>query len=180
MQSNKFKLPLSSAPRVLTDVCAVEQPAVSSSCLQSDETSKSNLDTVFAVEDRSACASMNGKVPATPVKGIYPIRNDDGLPTESDDIQSTPAKLALTPIRLMAATPALQPPKRCYMTPNDESTTSSVDKLARRPPRTRSLKFDTPVKNKNVEDEGPDVDGTPVDNDFDILSEDLLQSVCLS
>ncbi|CAB4321744.1 unnamed protein product [Prunus armeniaca] len=76
----------------------------------------------------------------------------------------------------MADTPALHRPKRCYMSPDDNST-SSPNKLVRLPPRSRSLKFDTPVKNKNVEDEVPDMGCTSIDNDsLDILPEDLLQS----
>ncbi|CAB4291433.1 unnamed protein product [Prunus armeniaca] len=64
----------------------------------------------------------------------------------------------------MADTPALHRPKRCYMSPDDNST-SSPNKLVRLPPRSRSLKFDTPVKNKNVEDEVPDMGCTSIDND---------------
>ncbi|VVA30627.1 PREDICTED: CDT1 [Prunus dulcis] len=125
----------------------------------------------------STAASSYGQVPATPTKEIGLIENDNGLPTKSACIQSTPAKLASTPARLMTVTPALHPPKRCYMSPDDNST-SSPEKLVRRPPRSRSLKFDTPVKNKKVEDEALDMDGASFDNCFsDILPEDLLQSL---
>ncbi|CAL8178264.1 unnamed protein product [Prunus armeniaca] len=178
IQSDTGKLPLSlSSGDILTDVHTVEQPAVSTSCLQGDEVPESNLNTVCSVGERSTCASLYGQVPVTPTKGIDPIENDGSLPTQSDSIQSTPAKLASTPARLMADTPALHRPKRCYMSPDDNST-SSPNKLVRRPPRSRSLKFDTPVKNKNVEDEVPDMGGASIDNDsLDILPEDLLQSL---
>ncbi|KAM1044579.1 hypothetical protein ACFX2J_035487 [Malus domestica] len=151
MRSDTVKLPLSS--------------------FQGDEISETKLDT--------ACASLCGQLPVTPTKGIDAVENDDDLPTKSASIESTPAKLASTPGRLRAETPALQPPKRCYMSPDDNAT-SSPNKLARRPPSTRSLKFDTPVKNKKVEDEVPDRSGASNDSDIhDILPMDLLQSVCL-
>ncbi|PQQ20649.1 CDT1-like protein a chloroplastic isoform X1 [Prunus yedoensis var. nudiflora] len=135
MQSDTGKLPLSSSPGdILTDVHTVEQPAMSTSCLQGDEVSESNVNTVCSVGERSTCASLyNGQVLVTPTKGIDPIENDDCLPIQSDSIQSTPAELASTPARLMADTPALHRPKRCYMSPYDNSS-SSPNKLVRRPP----------------------------------------------
>ncbi|PQQ17581.1 CDT1-like protein a chloroplastic isoform X1 [Prunus yedoensis var. nudiflora] len=134
MQSDTGKLPLSSSPGdILTDVHPVEQPAMSTSCLQGHEVPESNFNTVCSVGERSTCASLYGQVLVTPTKGIDPIENDDCLPIQSDSIQSTPAKLASTPARLMADTPALHRPKRCYMSPDDNST-SSPNKLVRRPP----------------------------------------------
>lgn len=134
------------------------------------------------------CASLESSSPhpATPSKAIEYTEKKDGslksidamsTPTsrtnkytenkdgslESIDATSTPAKLVSTPIRLMSATPALRSPKRRYMSPDDHSI-SSLNKLARRPPRSRSLKFDTPVKNK--------------DDIFDTLQESTIQSVC--
>ncbi|KAM1107236.1 hypothetical protein ACFX2B_003974 [Malus domestica] len=161
MLSDMVKLPLSSSlGEVLTDA---------KSCLQGDDISEPKLDT--------ACASSCGQVPVTPTKGMDAVENHDDLPTKSASIQSTPAKLASTPARLRTETPALQPPRRCYMSP-DHNSTSSPNKLVRRPPRTRSLKFDTPVKNKNVEDEFPDRSDGSNDNDIhDILPDDLLQSL---
>ncbi|KAL6210683.1 hypothetical protein ACLB2K_015915 [Fragaria x ananassa] len=88
-------------------------------------------------------------------------------------LASTP-KLVSTPARLMSSTPAPQLPKRCFMSPED----SSPNKLVRRPPRTRSLKFDTPVKSRNAEDEVLDMDDASIDKDIlDILPGDLLQSL---
>ncbi|KAL2992161.1 hypothetical protein AAZX31_10G034000 [Glycine max] len=104
----------------------------------------------------SSCAH-----PATPSKTTEYTENKDGS-LKSIDAMSTPAKLVSTPIRLMSATPALRSPKRHYMSPDDHSI-SSLNKLARRPPRSRSLKFDTPVKNK--------------DDIFDTLQESTIQSI---
>ncbi|XP_050147198.1 CDT1-like protein a, chloroplastic [Malus sylvestris] len=149
MRSDTVKLPLSSS--------------------QGDEISEPKLDT--------ACASLRSQVPVTPTESIDAVENDDDLPTKSASIESTPTKLASTPARLRAETPALQPPKRCYMSPDDNAT-SSPNKLAMRPPSNWSLKFDTPVKNKKVEDEVPDRSGTSNDSDIhDILPMDLLQSL---
>lgn len=115
--------------------------------------------------------------PATPSKEIDAMNNENGSPAEIANIHSTPAKHVLTPAGLMNVTPTLYPPKRCYMSPEDDST-SSPNKLIRRPPRSRSLKFDTPIKNGNIGDEMDDTGGVSVDNDvFDILPENILQSV---
>jgi len=115
--------------------------------------------------------------PATPSKELDALDSENGSPTKIVKINSTPAKLASTPARLMNVTPALHPPKRCYMSPEDDST-SSPNKLVRRLPRSRSLKFDTPIKNENIVDEIDGVGGVSLDNDiFDILPENLLQSV---
>ncbi|GMY06218.1 CDT1-like protein b [Fagus crenata] len=115
--------------------------------------------------------------PATPSKELDAMNNENGSPTEIGNINSTPAKLASTPARMMNVTPALHPSKRCYMSPEDDST-SSQNKLVRRPPRSRSLKFDTPIKNKKVDNEVDDMGGVSVDNDvFDILPQKLLQSI---
>ncbi|KAM3004835.1 hypothetical protein FF2_035038 [Malus domestica] len=136
---------------------------------------ESNLNVVCSVEGASTAVSLTGQVPATPTKETSPIESGDDLPTKCASIQSTPAKLASTPARLMSATPALRPPKRCYMSPEDNST-SSPEKMVRYPPRSRSLKFDTPVKNKMVENEVIDMDNASIDNDFtDIPPEDLLK-----
>lgn len=145
--------------------------------------SESNLNTVCSVKEDSIAASSHGQVPATPTKKIDPL-DDDGLPGNITSIQSapgklasTPAKLVSTPARLMSITPAPHPPNRCFMSPED----SSPNKLVRRPPRTRSLKFDTPVKSRNAEYEVLDMDDTAIDKEIlDILPGDLLQSVCLS
>ncbi|KAK9945125.1 hypothetical protein M0R45_010655 [Rubus argutus] len=143
--------------------------------------SESNLNTVCFVKDDSiAASSSHGQVPATPTKMIDPL-DDDGLRENNTSIQSapgtlasTPAKLVSTPARLMSITPAPHPPNRCFMSPED----SSPNKLVRRPPRTRLLKFDTPVKSRNAEYEVLDMDDTAIDKEIlDILPGDLLQSL---
>nr|POF09136.1 cdt1-like protein a, chloroplastic [Quercus suber] len=115
--------------------------------------------------------------PATPSEEIDAMNNENGSPAEIANIHSTPAKHFLTPAGLMNVMPRLYPPKRCYMRPEDDST-SSPNKLIRRPPCSRLLKFDTLIKNGNVGDEMDDTGGVSVDNDvFDILPENILQSI---
>ncbi|KAK7393419.1 hypothetical protein VNO78_21975 [Psophocarpus tetragonolobus] len=131
--------------------------------------------------------------PVTPSKTIKYTENKDDEPLKSTEVLSTPAKLVSTPTRLstevlstpaklvstptrlMSATPALLSTKRLYMSPDDHST-RSLSKLARRPPRSRSLKFDTPLKENVVsEDNAGDLF---IDNDIlDILPENLIQSI---
>ncbi|PPS01761.1 hypothetical protein GOBAR_AA18896 [Gossypium barbadense] len=119
-------------------------------------------------------------LPATPVKEFTPFKMEDESPIKSGCIQSTPVKLASTPSRLMTATPTIQPQKRCYMSPDEVSATSS-NKLVRRTPRTRSLKFDTPMKEEMDVDEVQEMAGKPVDNNKDdilsILPESLRHSI---
>ncbi|XP_027901896.1 CDT1-like protein a, chloroplastic [Vigna unguiculata] len=108
-------------------------------------------------------------------KNVEYIENKDGS-FKRIDAMSTPAKLVSTPIRLMSATPALRSTKRNLMSPDDHPT-SSLNKLARRPPRSRSLVFDTPVKNEDVVNED-NAGGLPIDDDiFDILPGKLIQSI---
>ncbi|KAG8655811.1 hypothetical protein MANES_04G076400v8 [Manihot esculenta] len=115
-------------------------------------------------------------LPATPCKEINSTNYRDNSPKKIESFQSTPAKLASPSSSLMSMTPALHPPKRCYMSP-DDGTTSLADKLTRRPSRTRSLKFETPEK--NVVHELNDIeDVSAVDDDIlNILPESLLQSI---
>ncbi|KAE8692196.1 putative Auxin-induced protein 5NG4 [Hibiscus syriacus] len=118
-------------------------------------------------------------LPATPVKELNPLKTADESPMKAISIDSTPVKLASTPARLMTATPTLQPQKRCYMSPDEVSVTSS-NKLVYRPPRTRSLKFDTPLKEEKLVGEMQEMAGKPVDNDKDdlsILPESLRHSI---
>ncbi|GAV67254.1 CDT1 domain-containing protein [Cephalotus follicularis] len=122
-------------------------------------------------------SSISTCLPATPIKEVSDMKNKDGSPEKIDTILSTPAKLVSTPARLMTATPALHPPKKCYMSPDEDSIISMPNELVRRPPRSRSLKFDTPVKNEKFEDEANEMEGGLVDENDDILPEDLLQSI---
>ncbi|KAL6338193.1 hypothetical protein AAG906_015156 [Vitis piasezkii] len=115
--------------------------------------------------------------PATPLKKTDSTDNQDFCSMKTPDIQVTPAKLAFSPARLMTMTPSLQPPKRCLMSPHDDSS-NSPNKLVRRPARSRSLKFDTPVKGAEIKEEVNEKGSLSVDNDIlDILPENLLESI---
>ncbi|PSS09437.1 CDT1-like protein [Actinidia chinensis var. chinensis] len=118
--------------------------------------------------------------PATPMKERDSMEKEVSSAVGTTTIQGTPAKIALTPVKLMSATPALQPPKRCFMGPlsPDDDSMNSPNKLVRRPLHSRSLKFDSPMKNAKVEDEVDNVGGLSVGNDIlEILPENLLQSI---
>ncbi|XP_058197100.1 CDT1-like protein a, chloroplastic [Rhododendron vialii] len=128
------------------------------------------------------CSSLGASQASVPLSHPHttPLKKRD-LDNEASSvgtatIQGTPAKLVSTPVKLMSATPALRPPKRIYMSPDDYTTTSQ-NKLIRRPLRNRSLKFDSPVKNAEVKDEVNHVGGLSVDEVFDILPENLLKSI---
>ncbi|KAK6940681.1 DNA replication factor Cdt1, C-terminal [Dillenia turbinata] len=111
---------------------------------------------------------------ATPIKKVGST-NIDICPSPGMAVV-TPAKLASSPAEVTSVTPALQPPKRCRMSPVDEPP-NTLDKLVRRPLRTRSLVFDTPVKVRKDGDESNN-GGYSIGNDiFDILPESLLQSI---
>ncbi|RVW24566.1 CDT1-like protein a, chloroplastic [Vitis vinifera] len=95
---------------------------------------------------------------------------------------SSPAHLPLshppaTPLKKTDSTDNQDfPPKRCLMSPHDDST-NSPNKLVRRPARSRSLKFDTPVKGVEIKEEVNEKGSLSVDNDIlDILPENLLES----
>ncbi|TYK24234.1 CDT1-like protein b [Cucumis melo var. makuwa] len=92
---------------------------------------------------------------------------------KANDIDSTPGKLLSTPTQLMTNTPAMPPPKRSSMTPDDDSS-FSTNKLVRRPPRSRSLVFDTPTKEDKNNDE---TDVSLEDDILDVLSSSLVQSI---
>ncbi|CAK7346426.1 unnamed protein product [Dovyalis caffra] len=111
---------------------------------------------------------------ATPSKEKDAMVDGDDSPIKMASVQSTPAKLVLTPSTLISTTPALHPHKRC-MSPYDDDSSSTPDKLVRRPP-SRSLIFVTPVKHANDEEK---VMGDESDDDdiLKILPERLLQSI---
>ncbi|ONH93318.1 hypothetical protein PRUPE_8G225500 [Prunus persica] len=111
------------------------------------ELPKNQQPAIAAYLSQSFQMQSSQEAPATPTKKILPIKDDDGLPRTSASITLTPEKLASTPARLMTLTPALHPPKRCYMSPDDDSI-SSPNKLVKHLPCSRSLKFNTPMKNK--------------------------------
>ncbi|KAI5389915.1 hypothetical protein KIW84_075292 [Lathyrus oleraceus] len=95
---------------------------------------------------RDSTTTPSSIIPATPCKAIE-CTDGKGEPVKSLEPMSTPLGYVSTPSRLMSATPALKPPKRHLMTPEDNSA-RSPDKLVKRPPSSRSsrsLKFDTPM-----------------------------------
>ena len=92
---------------------------------------------------------------------------------KANDIDSTPRKLVSTPTQLMANTPAMPPPKRSFMTPDDNSSLLT-NKLVKRPPRSRSLVFDTST-NKDKDNDETDISLS--DDILDVLSPSLVQSV---
>lgn len=116
--------------------------------------------------------------PATPVKYLNSCKGVDYSSKETAASQGTPSEPVSTPAKLMSHTPVLQTPKRCYMSPDDDCT-QPTNQLMRRPSRSRSLKFDTPVKNAKAEDDLQEEGAcSAVDNDvLDILPENLIQSV---
>lgn len=63
------------------------------------------------------------------------------------------------------------------MSPDDDSAQSPT-KLVRRPSRSRSLKFDTPVKGASIEDDVEESEHLLVSDDIlDVLPHSLIQSV---
>ncbi|KAK7261605.1 hypothetical protein RIF29_27920 [Crotalaria pallida] len=97
-------------------------------------------------------------------------------PSKTVEYTSTPVKLVYTPSRLMTETPAVPQSKKHYMSPDDNSS-SSMNKLVRRPPRSRSLKFDSPRKNKETENEDVANSLSANDDILDILPQILLESI---
>lgn len=142
-----------------------------------DAATHSSVNPVSSSEETTS-SQVFGPTNTTPSKKLSVLKTDKDSPRKKGSLESTPAKMASTPAGLMAVTPALCPPKRSYMSPEDDSS-STPNKLVRRPPRTRSLKFDSPVKNNKIRDEDLGAIGSSVDSDIlDILPENLLQSVC--
>ncbi|KAK4380718.1 hypothetical protein RND71_002580 [Anisodus tanguticus] len=75
------------------------------------------------------------------------------------------------------ATPMVEPPKRCYMSPDDYPAESPI-KLARRSSTRRSLFSNTPLKNANAANQVCESGRFSIDDDIlDILPENVLQSI---
>ncbi|XP_027095243.1 CDT1-like protein a, chloroplastic [Coffea arabica] len=128
-------------------------------------------------ESSSTRACPLSPPPATPVKDTSSCMGADCPPKETAAIQGTPSGSASTPVKLMSATPVLQPPKRCFMSPDDDLN-QLPNKLVRRPSRSRSLKFDNPVKSAAGDDEVQEAEFSSVDSDvLDVLSDNLIQSI---
>ncbi|KAK7345786.1 hypothetical protein VNO77_16397 [Canavalia gladiata] len=162
-------LPFTVSESSLKKTTSIEDTETHLKAFSSEADNSERCPTIFPSLEASSAP------PPTPSKPIEYTEKKDGS-LKSMETMSTPAKLVSTPSRLMTATPALLPPKRHYMSPDDNSA-SSPNKLARRPPRSRSLKFDTPVKNKETVNED-NAGGLPIDDDiFEILPQNLIQSI---
>lgn len=146
------------------------QPIVSFPSVNLEDESSKSLSTNEVAGDSDSklslkqASELSSNMLETPVKCI----------SAKDAILNTPVEMASTPAKLMSATPMLRPPKRCPMSPDDISF-STPSKLVRRPPTSRPLRFDTPVKSVKADDEYG-LSGNSSSHD-DILSGALLQSV---
>ncbi|VFQ59703.1 unnamed protein product [Cuscuta campestris] len=128
------------------------------------ETPNSHQSECVAKPKSTSCSSHL----ETPIK--------DARPSKVEKV--TPAKLVSTPAKVMTSTPALAPPpKRCYMSPEDDSA-KSPNKLARRSSRGK-LVFDTPVKDASSADQVSEIGTCSLDYQdlLDVLPENLLQSI---
>ncbi|CAI0434377.1 unnamed protein product [Linum tenue] len=152
----------------LTSSSSVVEMGSSNSVL-SATAAKPTTDMVSLASASPAGASITPCIPPTPIK----VMEGDGASYESAQVQSTPAKVAFSPARLMSATPEPGQKKRRNMTPDGDAT-SSPNKLVRRLPRTRLFISDTSAT--NAENEVNRIRVVPVDDDI-ILPERLLESI---
>ncbi|KAJ6850558.1 CDT1-like protein a, chloroplastic [Iris pallida] len=109
-----------------------------------------------------------------------PTKADDKCKKKLQDLDGTPAKLVSTPVRLMAATPEIQTPKRCRSTmdfnsPPMDLKSPPLKKSTKR--STRTQLFATPTKNSFDGVEESKAEGTSADDVVSYLPESLLQSV---
>lgn len=158
---------------------AAALPSVSSEDKFAGVSSHEETSEIARVPGRETCssyeASLGSKMlstfPETPVKCTNPVED------EMASVLKTPLSMASTP---MTATPALQPTKRCYMSPDNDSC-RTPSKLVRRPPPNRPLKFDTPVKSvKNDDEDGRRAKSSARGDIFSILPQSLIQSVSIT
>ncbi|KAL8037169.1 hypothetical protein ABFX02_11G022700 [Erythranthe guttata] len=133
------------------------------------ESSSGKEDSEIDAEKFSSSKISPSTIPSSPLPET-PVKNDNQCSVETAGLLKTPVHMASTPAKLMSATPMIQPPKRCYMSPDDNSSYKSPTKLIRRPPPNRPLKFDTPVKDQRR-------NSSANDDILDILPEGLLQSI---
>ncbi|KAL2535775.1 CDT1-like protein a [Forsythia ovata] len=170
------------APAVLEPTLAESPFEMENSAFAAKYPSKSSINlpsSVICSANVASSASLSASpLLETPVKSINSSKDSGSSSSEMSIIQRTPAELAYSPAELMSSTPVLQPPKRRYMSPIDDSF-RSPSKLVQRPPRSkRSLILDTPVKSAKIEDELSENGKSSVDHDiFDILPETLIQSI---
>ncbi|OIT06911.1 PREDICTED: CDT1-like protein a, chloroplastic [Nicotiana attenuata] len=160
----------------------VSEPQISKTSTEShtstsaDKTASKLLSTQTSRAKCSARGVISGTSPPSPLPAT-PLKNMKGGDGSSLlSAEETPAKHTSTPAKLMTSTPVLQPSKRCYMSPDGELT-ESPQKLVRRPPRIRSLTFDTPVKSSKVTEVIDSRESSIDDEFFDILPQNLLQSI---
>ncbi|KAM3234365.1 hypothetical protein T459_15704 [Capsicum annuum] len=160
-------------PTVTSSETQIDNCSTSIASKAADETpSKSPLTQTRSTRFSTRRGVHSATQPSTPLKNM---KSEDGSCLLS--AESTPAKLAFTPAKLMSSTPLLKPSKRCCTTPDGEST-ESPKKLVRRPPPSRSLTFNTPVKSSKVtEDVSRSRESSTDDEIFDILQENLVQSI---
>ncbi|KAL2510803.1 CDT1-like protein a [Abeliophyllum distichum] len=169
-------------PAVLEPTLAESPCEMENSAFAAKYPSKSSVNlpsSVICSANVASSASLSlSPLLETPVKSINSLKDNGSSSSEMSTIQGTPAELAYSPAELMSSTPVLQPPKRRYMSPIDDSF-RSPSKLVQRPPRSkRSLILDTPVKSAKIEDELSENGKSSVDHDiFDILPETLIQSI---
>ncbi|XP_075105205.1 CDT1-like protein a, chloroplastic [Nicotiana tabacum] len=141
-----------------------------------DKTPSKLLSTQTSGAKFSTRVVLSGTLPPSPLPAT-PLKNMKvGYGSSLLSAEETPVKHTSTPAKLMTSTPVLQPSKRCYMSPDGEKT-ESPQKLVRRPPRIRSLTFDTPVKSSKVTEVIDSRESSIDDEFFDILPENLLQSI---
>ncbi|CAL5357374.1 unnamed protein product [Camellia sinensis] len=155
----------------LADALAEQQPTAAASHLSQSFRKRFSQ----KISRSKAVDGYQGQPIVSLQPSVIPVPEPHFDQSSSEELTGASAKTAI--IQGSPAKPALQPQKRCYVSPDDDSTSSSR-KLVTRKPQSRSLQFDTPVKNTKVEDEVNNSGGLSVDNDiFDILPENLLQSV---
>jgi chromatin licensing and DNA replication factor 1 len=81
----------------------------------------SSSEACCTIHGSSESFTLAGVTPATPSKPVEYTESKDGS-MKSIEAMSTPARFVSTPSRLMTGTPALEPPKRPFMSPDDNST----------------------------------------------------------
>ncbi|KAH6828627.1 hypothetical protein C2S53_006625 [Perilla frutescens var. hirtella] len=135
-------------------------------------------ETCFSYEASMDCKTLN-TFPETPVKCVNPVEDEDECSNGVASVLKTPVGMASTPAKLMSATPTLKPTKRCYMSP-EKSLCTTPNKLVRRPPPNRPLKFETPVK-KNLKIDDNEFcrrgNSSTRDDIFGILPQSVIQSI---
>ncbi|KAL1553880.1 CDT1-like protein a, chloroplastic [Salvia divinorum] len=130
----------------------------------------SAMKTCISYED-SSNNKTSSTLPETPVKCIKFVKDDD----EMASVLKTPVGMTSTP---KSATPAPQPTKRCYMSPENDSC-RPPSKLVRRQPPKRPLIFDTPVKSvkSDCNEDGRRGSSSARGDISNILPASLLQSI---